>query len=531
MDPSGAGTWAGHSPAGPVDECFAGRYRLSDLIGTGGMATVWRAEDAVLARLVAVKVLHREYAADPVARSRFRSEARAAASISHPHVVSVFDYGDADGRDDGETPFLVMELVDGWSLAQELATRGCLPAQEVARVIEEVALGLSAAHDLHLIHRDIKPGNLLITQARTIKITDFGIARAADSLSLTRTGTVVGTAQYISPEQAAGHRAGPGSDIYSLGVVAYTCLSGAPPFRAGTPLATALAHLRDPVPPLSEATPGALRDLVMRMLAKSPDDRPEGALEVATLARAANPGTATTATTMTLPRGSGVSGSPGAQETGALPRTEVLPAGSNPARHRPGPRGSARAQPAASRRPVVLIVLILLAAALAGIVLSLPAGPTPKLPSVVGDPLSTARVALEHDGLAAAVRTADGPKAAGYVLSQSPSAGTRLGRGHVVDLTVSSGFIQITDSSYAGRPFDVVAAELTAVGLHPMESYVTGGSPYGQVLTISPQGRVPLGSVVQVQVSAPPPPAPPGPGPPGKGSGPRSGHGHPGPGG
>jgi serine/threonine-protein kinase len=531
MDPSGAGTWAEHAPAGAIDESFAGRYRLSSLIGTGGMATVWRAEDEVLGRAVAVKVLHREYAVDQLARRRFRAEARAAASISHPNVVSVFDYGDALEGDGHERPFLVMEFIDGWSLAQEVAARGPLPAHEVGRIIEQVALGLSAAHALDVVHRDIKPGNLLVTPTRTMKITDFGIARAADSVSLTRTGAVVGTAQYIAPEQAAGQPAGPGSDIYSLGLVAYACLNGTPPFRAGTPLATALAHVRDPVPPLPAGTPVALRDLVMAMLAKSPGDRPPGAREVATLARDIVAGSSGDSKTVVPTGGSGPARRMPTEEIRPLSRTEVLAAGPEIGRRGWRPGGPTRLKAVALRHPVLpvlLILLVLLAAALSGVVLSGSAGPTESLPSVIGDPVATARAALQRDGLATTVRTADGPKAAGYVLAQTPGAGTRLGRGRAVALTVSSGFVQIGASGYTGRPAAVVLAELGALGLRPEESYVTGRSPYGQVLAVSPQGRVPLGSAVQVEVSAPPPSAPAPPGPAGDGkSGSGSGHHHP----
>jgi len=179
--------------------------------------------------------------------------------------------------------------------------------------------------------------------------------------------------------------------------------------------------------------------------------------------------------------------------------------------------------------PLVLLVLVvLLAAVLSGIALSGSAGPTEKLPSVIGDPLATARAALQRDGLASTVRTADGPKAAGYVLAQSPGPGTRLGRGQAVALTVSSGFVPISAPGYTGRPAAVVVAELNALGLRPEESYVTSGSAYGQVLALSPQGRVPLGSVEQVEVSAPPPPAPAPSGPNGDGkSGSGPGHHHP----
>jgi serine/threonine-protein kinase len=496
------------------------------------MATVWRAEDAVLGRIVAVKLLHRGYGTDPVARSRFRAEARAAASINHPNVVSVFDFG-ADGESDGDdAPFLVMELVDGQSLAEEIASRRALPGDDVAAVVEQAALGLSAAHALHLVHRDIKPGNLLITSDRTVKITDFGIARAVDALPLTATGSVVGTALYISPEQAAGESAGPSSDLYSLGVVAYTCLAGTPPFRAATPLATALAHLRDPVPALPASAPPPLRELILGLLAKNPSDRPRDALEVALAARSASAGTAPSTPTPFAPAPSapapyapalyrtaaaGVAPAPMAATapTGQISppaRTEILPAGSESRGHlRRGDRtwsgraGRARHLARSHRR--ALAALALLVAAVIAIALALPAGGSHRVPNVVGATVAAARAAIGRAGFGSAVRLVDGPRSAGYVLAETPKGGTQMKGGRVVELTVSSGLVQVGASAYTGQPYAAVAAELTAMGLRPAETYVVSGSAAGQVLSISPQGPVPVGSVVQVDVAVPPPAA------------------------
>ncbi|MFF0309038.1 serine/threonine-protein kinase [Streptosporangium sp. NPDC004379] len=257
------------------------RYRPLGRIATGGMGEVWRARDELLGREVAVKLLRRHVAADPDFRERFRMEARIAAGLSDPGIAQVFDYGEAD-----DVAYLVMELVSGESLAAILKRGGPLGVENTLDVVEQTARGLAAAHRSGIIHRDIKPGNLLVTETGTVKITDFGIARALEAAPMTRTGTVMGTAQYISPEQASGERLTLATDVYSLGVVAYECLAGRPPFVSETQVAIALMHIGQEPPPLPESVPQAVRDLVMRCLAKDPGSRPAEADELAGRARA-----------------------------------------------------------------------------------------------------------------------------------------------------------------------------------------------------------------------------------------------------
>ena len=253
----------------------AHRYALDSRIATGGMGEVWRGTDTVLGRKVAVKLLKPEYADDATFRSRFETEARHAASLHHPGVAAVYDFGEAAAADGSDVarPYLVMELVDGQPLSALLLPGQPLDPEATRDLLAQAADAIGAAHAAGIVHRDVKPANLLVTPDRTMKITDFGIARATEGMALTETGQVMGTPQYLSPEQAQGGTATPASDVYSLGVVAFECLAGRRPFVAGTAVATALAHLREPVPDLPDDIPADLAAVVRRAMAKSPEER------------------------------------------------------------------------------------------------------------------------------------------------------------------------------------------------------------------------------------------------------------------
>ncbi|GLW09796.1 hypothetical protein Misp01_49250 [Microtetraspora sp. NBRC 13810] len=259
--------------SGPL---LGNRYHLVARIATGGMGEVWRARDGLLGREVAVKLLRQHVAADPAFRERFRTEARIAAGLADPGIAQVYDYGEHDN-----VAYLVMELVPGEPLSAILARNPRLSPEVALDVLHQAAAGLHVAHASGIIHRDIKPGNLLVTQAGVIKITDFGIARALEAARVTATGTVLGTAQYVSPEQASGYPLTPATDIYSLGVVAYECIAGQPPFTADNQVTLALQHLNEPPPPLPEGVPAPVRALVMATLAKDPGSRPGSARELA----------------------------------------------------------------------------------------------------------------------------------------------------------------------------------------------------------------------------------------------------------
>lgn len=251
---------------------LGGRYVLRALIAVGGMGEVWRAEDTELTREVAVKVLKEHAAANETFLKRFNNEARNAAGLSHRNIAKVFDYGDQEG-----TAYLVMELVEGEPLSTILERERTLPESRLVHIMLETAAGLQAAHDAGVIHRDIKPGNLIVTPDDTIKITDFGVSRSMDQTTLTQTGMVMGTAQYLAPELALGKPATPASDIYALGIIAFEALVGKRPFTAASAVDIAIAHVNEPLPALPSRVSPDLARLVEDVLEKNPRKRPRTA--------------------------------------------------------------------------------------------------------------------------------------------------------------------------------------------------------------------------------------------------------------
>ena len=259
-----------------VGKVYGGRYRLESLVATGGMGEVWQAHDEIILRSVAIKILKQEYMSDPGFLERFRTEARLAAMVNHEGIANVFDYGEDSG-----SAYLVMELVPGESLAKILEREKSIPGERVLDIISQTARALQAAHESGMVHRDIKPGNLLITPDNQVKITDFGIARVADQVSLTATGQVMGTVQYLAPEQATGKGSSPSTDIYSLGIVAYEAVAGKRPFTGASQMEIAMAQINDLPPALPDTVAKPIADLILTCLEKKPAARPNNALSLA----------------------------------------------------------------------------------------------------------------------------------------------------------------------------------------------------------------------------------------------------------
>lgn len=302
------------------------RYRLDERIAGGGMGDVWRGTDEVLGRTVAVKILLPALVEEPGFAERFRGEARTMATINHPGVVDVYDYGS-----DQQIAFLVMEYVEGDALSRTLGRVGRLTPARTMALVAQAADALQAAHEKGIVHRDVKPGNLLVRPNGTLVLTDFGIARSAMVAQLTAAGSVLGTASYISPEQAAGATATSASDVYALGVVAYQCLSGHRPFEGDNPLAIAMMHVRDTPRPLPGDIPPLIRSIVERAMAKDPGARWPSASALAVAARQAAVAPSGPPHPATPPTGSGpvmskpASAPPAAQTSGPA-GTRMMPA-------------------------------------------------------------------------------------------------------------------------------------------------------------------------------------------------------------
>ncbi|MQY23046.1 protein kinase domain-containing protein [Nocardia macrotermitis] len=303
---------------------IADRYRLQRLIATGGMGQVWEALDTRLDRRVAVKVLKAEFSADPTFRQRFRTEAKTTAQLNHPGIAGIYDYGETMDPQGGETAYLVMELVQGEPLNAVLNRLGRLSVVQGLDMLEQTSRALEVAHAAGVVHRDVKPGNILVTPTGQVKITDFGIAKAVDASPVTKTGMVMGTAQYIAPEQATGEDATSASDVYSLGVVGYEALAGQRPFSGDGALTVAMKHVRDTPPPMPSDLPPNVRELIEITMTKDPTRRYHSGGEFADAVAAVRSGRRPP-----MPRGMGGPSTPQGGAARVLPpptgATTVLP--------------------------------------------------------------------------------------------------------------------------------------------------------------------------------------------------------------
>lgn len=324
-----------------VGVTLSGRYRLQRLIATGGMGQVWEAVDNRLGRRVALKILKSEFSTDSEFIERFRAEARTTAMLNHPGIASVHDYGETDLQGDGPTAYLVMELVNGEPLNSVLKRTGRLSLRHALDMLEQTGRALQVAHTAGLVHRDVKPGNLMITPTGQVKVTDFGIAKAVDAAPVTQTGMVMGTAQYIAPEQALGHDATPASDVYSLAVVGYESLSGRRPFTGDGALTVAMKHIKEPPPPLPADLPPNVRELIEVTLVKNPGMRYRSGGPFADAVAAVRAGRRPPRANQSLPVGRAA---PSAIPSGAQNRVAADLTQRTSAIRRPGP-------PVASHRP------------------------------------------------------------------------------------------------------------------------------------------------------------------------------------
>ena len=462
---------------------YSGRYELTHLVARGGMAQVYRAMDRQLDRPVALKVLFPELSVDKTFVERFRREAQAAANLSHPNIVPVFDWGEDDG-----TYFIVMEFVDGRPLSAVLRDPQRLPPGQIAQIGASVAAALAFAHRHGVVHRDVKPGNVLITPEGEVKVTDFGIARAVNTEeSLTQTGAVMGTAAYFSPEQAEGKGVDARSDIYSLGVVLYEMAVGRPPFSGDSPVAVASKHVRDaPMTPreVNPAVPAALEAVIMKAMAKNPDARYASAEEFrADLLRFADgrPVEAVDAGVTSVMAAAGVTSV--MTTTG---RTIAVP----PATAPPGGRREDEGRRRRTGWLIALLILLLVALGVIAFFLLRSLGNV-SVPDVVGQTQANATTQLQNAHLSVGhVTSRESARAKGLVLSTDPKAGTSVSRNSAVNLVLSAGpnIPTVAVPSVKGLPLAQALQLIQAAGLTATTTYISSNQPVGTVLDQTPAG-------------------------------------------
>jgi len=514
-----------------MQELLGGRYELQEPIGRGGMATIYRAIDRRIGRRVAVKVLRDTYSTDVKFVTRFRREAEAASMLTHPNIVQVYDYGQS-----GDSYYIVMEYVQGVDLRRYLRSASGVTIDRMVEIAHDVASALGAAHRRGIVHRDVKPQNILINEEGIVKLTDFGIASLYKDLSaerLTTTGMTLGTVQYYAPEQAQGEIVTPAADVYSLGIVIYEMLCGHPPFDGDTPVAVAVRHIQEPPTPphlINPAVPPALEEIILRCLEKAPERRyADGgalayALEIYQDAVAAGGPISLPPGIGALPSGP-IAGLQHADSTrpvdaasGTVPQTAVQP-------------GARRGPPQQSRlMNLTTILLLIVALALLGMscffadqmgLLSMivpratPVAQQAQVPNLVTMQLDDARTRARQAGFKLHVQEQqpdpNGKYPAGAIISQSPSPGTMAPKGSVIQVIVSSGEKQVTVPNLTGLTLSTVRQVLARDNL-TLGTVTTEISdlPPGTVVSQTPQAfeQVSPGTAVNVMVSEAPAPAP-----------------------
>jgi beta-lactam-binding protein with PASTA domain/predicted Ser/Thr protein kinase len=493
-----------------IGALFDGRYRIIRKLGSGGMANVYLAEDEELGRRVAIKILNDRHASDDQFVERFRREAKNAAGLSHPNIVSIYDRGEAEG-----TYYIAMEYLEGRSLKERIVADGPLPIQDAIEVTRQILRAIGFAHRRGIVHRDIKPHNVLLVQdgggEERFKVTDFGISRTTAS-QMTEAGSIVGTAQYLSPEQARGAPVDQRSDVYSVGIVLYELLTGTLPFTGETPLEIAMKHLSEvPKPPseLRAEVPADLDMVVLRALAKDPADRFESAEEMEKeLARVAGGGGVTSETAEAA---TAVLAGAGLADTAPtmISRRPVVA----PRREEPYRSYYEYEEPRRRRRPVwpwLLAILLLAGAIVAGVYVwdqiqdELSASRPVAVPFVEGQRLPIARRNIQNADLRpVTIRRAHETWPRGIVFRQDPSAGERIQKGNAVRLVVSTGKPRVAVPDVVGaREADAIST-IRAAGLVPNAVDIFSDEPQGTVIAQDPRGgtNIVRGSTVRINIS------------------------------
>ena len=517
-----------------IGRLINGRYRLIAPLGEGGMATIWRAVDEQLDREVAVKLLREQFGSDAGFAARFRQEARAAGSLSHPNIVPVYDYGtDTDG-----TQFIVMQLVEGDNLATLLRERGHLETDDAVRIALGVASALEAAHRRGLVHRDVKPGNILLTDDGDVKVTDFGIARAVSEASMTVTGTTLGSVHYFSPEQARGDEVTGASDVYALGIVLYEMLTGRRPFEGDSAAGVALKRLNEDPPPPStyRPVPSSLSAIVMRALQREPADRfPDAGSFAEALRLWQRDPSAAAAALAGMPavadddaEPAQAAPLPSGEPTVYVPPKVTMPSDRAAGGGRPPVRRGAPPPPRDEGTPWWTWLLVLLAVLLLGLIgflgmqilgnLAPGASPSPsaatfELPDYADEVIAAARRDAEGRGLVVTRvdRVASEDVEEGHVISTTPPAGTPMERGESIVFTVSSGPETVPVPRLIGQTEQQAVDTLRAVGLEVGNvTHRPDAAPEGRVISSDPgEGiDVPSGSQVDLVLSSGPTPEP-----------------------
>jgi eukaryotic-like serine/threonine-protein kinase len=484
---------------------LGGRYELDGVVGRGGMAEVYRARDIRLDRIVAVKTLREDLARDATFQARFRREAQSAASLNHPSIVAVYDTGE-DMNSPTHVPYIVMEYVDGRTLRELLRDDRRLLPERALEITDGVLRALDYSHRNGIIHRDIKPGNVMLTRSAEVKVMDFGIARAvSDSqATMTQTAQVIGTAQYLSPEQARGERVDARSDLYSTGCLLYELLTGRPPFTGDSPVAIAYQHVREnPIPPsrVDPEIPPWADAIVLKAMAKDPAERYQSAAEMRTdIQRALSgvPVAAPQATEMYAP---------GTQRMG--PQTMMAGAGSpTGAMGQYGGPQDGYDEGGGGRRRALWWILgavgVILVAVLAYLLLNGGSGNTASVPSVVGQPVAQAKTAVEKAGLVPAVVKVASPDKTGIVISTNPPYGTKVAPHSTVTLRVSAGPKKVSIPNVVGDSEATAQNTLQHLGLQVQtKTDPTSTLPQGKVARTTPGAGTSVnpGSTVTLYIS------------------------------